>query len=134
MMAVDSGQPHAQTWVKVNAPVDRAIAELVLALSKIDGLETIESCQDAPGHGNAFVFFRYGTWEECGVLMFDELLPMLEPDLRASVQLILRAYDADSPMGEIIVEPVAIPALSKQVCRLASSRRTSRCSCDTSRT
>ena len=127
-------RPHAQTWVKINAPVDEGIAELVSALSEIDGLETIESCQGTPERDNAFVFFRFGTWRDCGSLMFDELLPMLEPDLKASVALTLRAYDADSAMGELSVELVAVQTLSERVRRLSASRRTSQCFCGTLRT
>ena len=45
--------PHAQTFVKVNAPVDSGIAPLVSALSRFPGLVTLSSCE-----GGAFVTFR----------------------------------------------------------------------------
>lgn len=104
--------PHTQTWVKVNAPVDEGVAELVSALSQIDGLETLESCQGYPGRSNAFVLFRFGTWQECGELMFARILPLLSPDLRASTSLRLQAYDTDHAIGRLDVDPAAVPALA----------------------
>ena len=60
-------KPHTQVWVKVNAPVDEGIAELIEALSAFPKLQTFESCQrDAakPVGGKegrpAVVFFHYG--------------------------------------------------------------------------
>ena len=59
---------HQQTWVKVNAPVDERVAELIEALSAFPKLQTFASCQggwprsdtDKEGHP-AEVFFRYGS-------------------------------------------------------------------------
>lgn len=53
---------HPEGLVKVNAWVDQGVAPLVEALSLLDGLVTLDSCQgsevDAP---DAYVRFRVGT-------------------------------------------------------------------------
>ena len=51
---------HSTTNIKVNAPVDKGIAPLVLALNRFDGLLTLDSCE---GDKNkpAYVYFRYGA-------------------------------------------------------------------------
>lgn len=59
--------PHKQVWVKVNAPVDEGVAELIKALSAFPKLATFQSCQggwkrsDVDEEGApADVFFEYG--------------------------------------------------------------------------
>ena len=107
--------PHPQIVVKVNAHVDEGVAELVSALSAIDGLETIESCQGGAGRGRAFVSFRYGGWRDAGDLLFAKLLPSLPRDLRTDVALSLEAYDSDTAMALITVEPSAVPAVAAHI-------------------
>jgi hypothetical protein len=34
---------HEQVWIKVNAPVDAGVAEIVSVLNGVDGLETLQS-------------------------------------------------------------------------------------------
>ncbi len=57
---------HREVFVKVNAPVDEGIAEVVRLLSRIPGLQTIESSQGDPQERRspAFVLFRLGGWAE----------------------------------------------------------------------
>jgi len=83
---------HREVPVKVNAWVDEGIADLVSALSQIEGLVTLESCQGDAGERDAFVVFRYGDWRQCGELLFGKILPQMFPDLRADVSLKLQAY------------------------------------------
>ena len=54
MLAV---QQHREIPVQVNAWVDEGVAELVIALNAIPGVETLDSCQADPGHGLASVMF-----------------------------------------------------------------------------
>lgn len=105
---------HRQVAVKVNARVDQGVAELVTALSAIEGLETIESCQGGVV-GRAFVLFRYGGWRDAGDLLFEKLLPRIPPDLRSDVALSLEAYDSDTAMASISMEPSAVPAVAASV-------------------
>ena len=57
---------HHEVTVKVNAWVDEGIADLVAALSEVEGLVTLESCQGEPARRNAFVMFRFGSGEIVG--------------------------------------------------------------------
>jgi len=111
---------HAEAYVKVNAPVDQGIAPLITALSEIDGLETIESCQGEPG-GRAFVIFRFGEWRRCGEFLFDHLMAEMPADLRSEVKLTLDAYDTDNCLGEISLSPEAIDPLIECVRRASLS-------------
>ena len=57
---------HPTTWVKVNALVDKGIAELVVLLNEVEGLQTLESCQGgSPANPDeerpAYVFFLSKT-------------------------------------------------------------------------
>ena len=62
---------HPQTWIKVNAPVDEGVAEIVSLLNTVDGLETLQSCQGEPGDREGYVYFSCGNWkrfEEVGII------------------------------------------------------------------
>jgi hypothetical protein len=101
---------HHEVPVKVNAWVDEGIADLVSALSELDGLLTLESCQGDIGEREAFVIFQYGDWKQCGHLLFGRILPAMSPDMRAAVSLKLQAFDNDTASGFISIEPSAVPS------------------------
>jgi len=48
---------HREVPVQVNAWVDEGVADLVLALNTIPGIQTLDSCQEDPNHGQASVMF-----------------------------------------------------------------------------
>ena len=48
---------HREILVQVNAWVDEGVADLVTALNAVPGIETLDSCQEDPGHGLASVMF-----------------------------------------------------------------------------
>ena len=106
---------HRKVLVKVNAWVDEGIADLVSALSEIEGLATLESCQGDIGSRDAFVIFRYGNWQKCGELLFGRMLPRMSPDLRADVSLRLQAHDTDTALGRITLEPSVVPLFTRCV-------------------
>jgi hypothetical protein len=59
---------HQQKFIKVNAPVDEGITEIVKALSAFPKLRTISSCEGSPETA-ASVTFVYGednvsAWQE----------------------------------------------------------------------
>jgi hypothetical protein len=69
-MLNDSSRPHKEVQVKVNAFVDEGIARLVVALNTIDGVVTLDSCEEDAGTGEASVYFTYGTgWRQLGALI-----------------------------------------------------------------
>jgi hypothetical protein len=115
------GMDHRHVIVRVNAPVDEGIAPLVVALSEISGLVTMESCQGHDGQQDAFVVFHMGDWRTCGKSLFDQLLTSMSHDLRSDVSLRLEAYDTQFARGWITLNPAAIESLSECVKRLASS-------------
>ena len=106
---------HREIPIKVNAWVDEGIADLVAALSEIEGLVTLESCQGDKGGNDAFVVFRYGDWQKCGELLFGRFLPAMSPDLRAEISLRLEAYDIDTAQGWIVLDPCAVPHFTRCV-------------------
>jgi hypothetical protein len=112
---------HNQVQVKVNAWVDEGIADLVAALSDIEGLVTLESCQGGETAGDAFVYFRLGGWQQSGEFLFEKLLAVLPPDLKAVTSLRLSAYDADVPLASITIEPCAVSALTGCIRELSAS-------------
>jgi hypothetical protein len=101
---------HREVPINVNAWVDEGIAELVSALSEVDGLITLESCQGDVGGREAYVIFRYGDWKQCGELLFGKVLLAMSPDLRAVASLKLQAYDNDTASGFISIDPSAVSA------------------------
>ncbi len=112
---------HRKVFVKVNACVDEEIADLVSALSEIEGLITLESCQGDTGTRDAFVIFRYGDWQKCGELLFGRVLPRMSRDLRADVSLRLQAHDTDTALGRITLEPSAVPVFTRCVRELLAA-------------
>lgn len=119
---------HREVPVKVNAWVDEGIADLVSALSEIDGLQTIESCQGEPAARNAFVIFRLGDWKDCGEFLFERILAAMGDDLRADVSLSLVGYDLGNCLGRISLPPEAVA----QVASVVRSVRRYTCSGDSS--
>jgi len=71
---------HTQTWVKVNAPVDERIAELVSLLNRVEGLETLQSC---PKVGR-FVVLRAGSAIAHAETFF-RLARKTSPDARSKI-------------------------------------------------
>ncbi len=51
---------HPQRWVKVNAPVDEGVAEIVAVPNTVDGLETLQSCQGDAGEREGYVYLALG--------------------------------------------------------------------------
>ncbi len=126
---------HKHVWVKVNAPVDHGVAELVEALSMFNGLETIESCE---GDDNvpAWVGFWYGNhwddpWRGLAEFVLGYLAPYLGQKVGDGAGLIIRSTESGRPRGEITVRSGAMPQVVEAVLSLA---RNSECSDGRSRT
>ncbi len=93
---------HAQTWVKINAPVDAALDELMCVLSTFPRLQTIESCQ-----GNrtrpAWVCFSYGnSWEH----PWRELASLVENAFRRIKRpfTVIETGGRNQPRHDLLVE------------------------------
>jgi hypothetical protein len=100
-MARAVAEDHEQVWVKVNAPVDCGIASVVSALSKVDGLQTLQSCEGECGGPHAYVYFHYGDWEKIGALVFTKIGPALwerfGPDALVSVEV----FNQSEPLAKL---------------------------------
>lgn len=92
---------HPQTWLKVNAPVDRGIAEVVAALNSVEGLETLQSCQGDPGEREAYVYFSYGDWKQMCSFAFAQIGPALKQKLDEDARLTIEATDTTRPMAKL---------------------------------
>jgi hypothetical protein len=92
---------HAQTWVKVNAPVDAGVAELVAILNSVDGLETLQSCQGDAGGRDGYVYFACGDWRKMCEFVFQRIGPTLKSRLDDDAKLVVEATSADSPMAKL---------------------------------
>lgn len=92
---------HPQTWIKVNAPVDAGVAEIVAALNSVDGLETLQSCQGDPGEKDGYVYFSCGDWKRLSQIVFEKIGPGLKRKLDEDATLIVEATSADAPMAKL---------------------------------
>jgi hypothetical protein len=101
---------HAQTWIKVNAPVDAGIAEIVALLNSVDGLETLQSCQGDSGQRDGYVYFSFGEWQNLCRFVFDSIAPKLHTHLGEDVKLEVIA--ADRPMAKMSFSAEAIPEVT----------------------
>ena len=92
---------HEQVWIKVNAPVDAGVAELVSILNSVDGLETLQSCQGDPGGRQGYVYFTRGDWQKMCQFVFQEIGPILKDKADEDATLIVEATSADAPMARL---------------------------------
>jgi hypothetical protein len=122
---------HKQAWVKVNAPVDRGIAELIEALSAFPKLQTFASCQggyprsDADKEGMpAVVFFHYGQddhadpYQGIADFVLGYLGPALMKELGDLVSIHIEVTTQYIIMGELKVRQGAMPRTIKTLKRL----------------
>lgn len=92
---------HPQVWIKVNAPVDAGVAEIVAALNGVDGLETLQSCQGNPGESDGYVYFACGDWRRMSQFVFEQVGPELKRKLDDDASLIIEATKTDEPMAKL---------------------------------
>jgi len=113
---------HPQTWVKVNAPVDKSIKDLVTALNRFPKLQTIESCQ-----GNStkwpWVCFYYGEywkhqWKEISNFVLGFLGPGIVKKVGDVCDVSIKVAENGQILGELFVNPDAIPIVTKAITKL----------------
>jgi len=92
---------HPQTWIKVNAPVDTGVAEIVSILNTVDGLETLQSCQGEPGDQEGYVYFALGNWKMLSEFVFERIGPVIKGRLDEDVRLMVEATNANEPMAKL---------------------------------
>jgi hypothetical protein len=92
---------HEQVWVKVNAPVDAGVAEVVAVLNTVAGLETLQSCQGDAGKRDGYVYFSCGDWQKMCQLVFQKIGPTLKNKVDEDAKLTVEATSADAPMAKL---------------------------------
>lgn len=108
---------HKQVSVKVNAECDEKIAPLVLALNDVDGIFTLESCQEWKP-GEAAVWFTYGTYGQRNCEQVAQLLQTIstllsEQELACGCRLSLEWNgNNDQPRVEMTVATANLPAIA----------------------
>lgn len=110
---------HAQTWIKVNAPVDAKIAEIVSLLNSVNGLETLQSCEGEPGERQGYVYFSFGEWQTLCRFVFDSMAPRLNPWLGEDVKLEVIA--AERPIAKMSFSAEAVPQVTSALKEVVNS-------------
>lgn len=94
---------HPQTWIKVNACVDKGVADLVATLNEIPRLRTIESCQGASGN-SAWVCFQYGdNWKDLANFVLGNLGTQLAREVGDVVSVSIQITSFGEVQGEISI-------------------------------
>lgn len=106
---------HPQRWVKVNAPVDENIAEIIELLNGIDGLETLQSCQGEPGERDGYVYFSFGNWQKVCSFVFDQIGPLLKKRVDEDARLTIEATDTDSPLAKLSFKAEAVDIVASAI-------------------
>jgi hypothetical protein len=102
---------HEQSWIKVNAPVDRRISGIISALSEFQSLESIESCEGDEAH-SSWVCFRYGSywdhpWRDLAAFVLGYLAPGLVEELGDDVSVRIQVTPSGQIFGELSIRPGA---------------------------
>jgi hypothetical protein len=92
---------HTQTWVKVNVPVDTGVAEIVSILNRVDGLETLQSCQGDAGREDGYVYFARGNWNTICQFVFETIGPKLKERLDEDANIRIDAVASDMPVAKL---------------------------------
>lgn len=112
-------------YVKVNAPVDEEVTELIEALSLFSKLKTRESCEeDSPG--KARVSFYYGNywdnaWSELSDFVFGYFSPKMNNYFNADIDIVIRATEFSGARAEIFVPQHLIDLAAKKIRELAAN-------------
>ena len=108
---------HKQAMIKVNAECDEGIVPIVLALNEIDGVITLESCQQGV-YGEAYVFFTYGkNWWEMGCLMQELSTCLRENGICCEAVLRLEWVGSnDCPRAKLIFDIEHMGRITDMVC------------------
>jgi hypothetical protein len=103
---------HEQTWVKVNAPVDVGVAQIVSALNSVEQIETLQSCQGERNGPWGYVYFSFGDWNTLCRLVFEKLAPRIREALADDATMEIQATTADRPMAKLSFRAEAAEAVA----------------------
>ena len=115
---------HEQVWTKVNAKVDRGVAELIAALSAFPDVRTLESCEG--NDDTAWVCFDCGeeNWKCLSEFVFGVLGPSLMEDFGGRIRLSVGITESGMYRAEMTICKAVISAVSKTMEQLPISIKT----------
>ena len=87
-------------------------------LNKIEGLETLQSCQGERGEQHGYVYFSFGEWQNLCRFVFDSVAPRLIAYLGEDVKLEIIA--AERPMAKMSFSAEAIPQVTSALKEVVS--------------
>lgn len=111
---------HAQRFVKVNAPVDEGIIDLVSALSSFSNLQTTSSCEGSANHP-ARVCFIYGNycgedhWRDLAEFVLGFFGPRLTREVGDRATIDLHICESGLIQAELTVFPGCLPTVVKAI-------------------
>ena len=111
---------HEQVMIRINALCDRGIAPLVGALNEIDGVITVDSCEN--GAWGAYVFFHYGEdWRDLATLLQEISSLLSDPGLPCGYSLQLEWLGSNNrPRALISLEPEHMALVAEGIGSIAS--------------
>ena len=112
---------HAQVYVKVNAACDEGIAPLIVALNEVQGVVTVDSCEnDVWG---ACAFFNFGRdWRELACLLQEMSSLMSNLQLPCGYSLQMQWLGSNSkPRAQLTMEPEHVVCVADGIQRIAAS-------------
>ncbi len=114
---------HEQVWVKVNAQVDRGVAEIIKVLSAFPNVRTLESCEG--NDDSAWICFDCGEedWKSLSEFVFTVIGPHLMTNFGDRVSLSVRITESGMYRAEMTICKAVISAASKTMEQLPSSVR-----------
>jgi hypothetical protein len=120
---VEANVTHEQVWVKVNAQVDRGVAEVVAVLNRVRGLQTVASCEGIAGEKPAYVYFNYGDWRNVGQFCFELVGPALWNTLKNSATVSLEIFNESEPMAKLAFDKEATNVVASILAELTTNDR-----------
>jgi len=115
---------HQTLEIKVNASVDIRIAPLIIALNRIKGIYTIDSCQ-GDANESAYVYFKYGSSPKELAIFCVVLAEKLNLSIQGSNDYSLRLewnYDFSTNMAVLMTSQKNIHKLAKAIDSFAINR------------
>ena len=111
---------HEQVWVKVNTEVDAGLVEAISILSRVDGLQTLQSCQGNPGEQHGYIYFSFGDWQNLCRFVFDDVAPRFKDMLGEDVRIEIIAAEG-KPLAKIGFSAEAIAQVTSALKEAVSS-------------
>jgi hypothetical protein len=113
---------HKQTWIKVNAHVDKSLEGLILALNLFPKLQTFESCV-GDNNNKPWVNFFYGEysnhpWKELADFVLGYFGPGIAHMVGDRAEISIRVTESGRIFGELFIRQGAISIVTRAIIKL----------------